>query len=237
MTVANGPALKKLTTPEQDAQELFEFKRDVYQHPAAEHIPKKWNIARAAKGFPWRAVGGRIWLMMMKGQERVSDGGIVLPNVGGSRGKDKELTMGIVVTHGAGEIVAHGMYSSPEFDYNIIVGDVVFIEPNSGQIVHDEEHEYRVISTHDIVGIGKRDVGQKVRNQMLADVAKILERYQKNPDEALSGTAPKPTAPLPERPSYEMEVGDAQETIATQKGKATKTAFPVDPKLKPVIKD
>lgn len=211
--------------------------RQRYRHPSREHIPVEHNISRVAKGFPWRAVGARIWLMMLKGEERTTEGGIVLPDVAGSRGKDKELTTGIVVAHGPGEVVATGQYMSPEHDYECTVGDVVFVEPNSGIIVNDEDNEYRVITPHDIVGIGRRDVGINTRNKLLQRVGQTMARYQRAPADALVGTVPRPGAPLTGRPNFEMEIGEAQEEQRRAEGKATKSTFPRDSKLPAVVKE
>lgn len=192
------------------------------RHPTSLHIPTELNKARSARGFPWRVAGYRIVLLMMKGEERISAGGVVLPAVAGTRGKDKEMTTGICIAHGAGEPVPHVGYISPEHDFGVTISDIVFIEPNSGVIVNDEENEYRVITPHDIVMVGRSDVGFETRAKLLDIAREAIHRFEHGPTPALEGMAPNPIQ-MPGRPDYEMEIGEAEEKLRKEAGAATKT--------------
>lgn len=192
------------------------------QHPAAAHIPPDDFKAWSAKGFPWRAVGSRIILMMMRGETRKSEGGIYLPDYRGSRGKEKELTTGLVVAHGAGELTPAG-WISPQWDYDCTLGDIVFIEPNCGVVITDDDNEFRVITPHDLVMVLRRQgVGAKTRDKLVKTANQAIARYEKRVETVGLGSAPNP-ARLPERPSYEEDVGDMLERQREELGKATKT--------------
>lgn len=199
-----------------------ELKPKQVRHPTALHIPDKLNVAWSARGFPWRAVGYRIILMMLQGEERTSAGGIVLPDVAATgRGKQKDLTVGVCVAYGAGEPVPHVGYLSPEHDYGVKLGAVIFIEPNSGIEIQDDDNEYRVITPHDIVMVLRSDAGKETRKRMVDRAEAALNRYQANTG-VIHGTA-KTGATMPDRPAYEQEIGEARERMRREAGAATKT--------------
>lgn len=200
-----------------------------YRNPASCHIPDEAFVSRMAKGFPWAAVGYRIILMMMKGEERVSSGGIVLPTVTGARGQDKEITTGIVIAFGPGEMT-HWGFVSPEHDYGLILGDIVFIEPGTGVLIQDEENEYRVITPNEIVLVGRRDVGTETRNRLLRKAGEAIARYQMRPEQALQGAAPR-GIPGMEPPDFEMGMEEAVELNRRARGKASKTMVLMDKRV------
>jgi len=207
--------------------------RKMYRHPAASHIPgpqctnpelrtsENHDVPGTSSGFPWLALGYRVLLVMLKNEERISDGGIILPDVHQSAGKDKAVTQGIVIGYGPGQIV-FGQYVSPYWDYGIETTDVVFIEPNVGIPIALEEKPFRVIAPHDIIMRLNRTMGAETRKRIVGLAQSAIDVLHKHQDRA--GLVAKADLPGPRpTPGYIEEAEDVKERILTAAGKATKT--------------
>lgn len=232
-------------------EERYKQAKKTYEHPAAAHIPKEFNVGWTARRFPWRAVGARVILMMLKGEERRAavrddhgkpmlgaDGKpleIVLPAVAGARGKDKELCIGLVVSYGPGEIQANGHYMSPEWDYGVHLGAACFIEPNTGVIMGDDDNEWRKVECYEIVMVGREDVGTATLKRWREAVDRRLSKYDEK-DVELSGFAPNPIGTFG-KPDFEIGMEDAIEEGRSARGRPMRSSFPVDPKLPAVVKE
>lgn len=207
------------------------------QNPSAYHIPPAKNVARCVKGFPWAAAGYRMWLLMLRGEERITESGIVLPDVAGARGKDKELTTGMCVAHGPGEVVSFGQYVSPEHDFNVTIGEIVFISANCGEPAGIEDEEYRIIAPFDLVGVARRD-GRNLaaRKKLLERLGKSMEKLDSDRDRSLVGTSPSPV-PAMNKPDYELEQEEVLEMHRSEKGTPSRSSFPMDPSVPKIQKE
>ncbi len=211
------------------------------QNPAARHIPEEFNVGQRCNELPWRVVGSKIMLMMMKNEERLhtvrdEDGSpllgedgkpkaIVLTSVKGHMGKDKARTYGLVLAFGAGEVTQGGCYISPEWDYGIYLGAVVMIDPESGTRVWDDSTEYRTITVWDVISVMHPEYGLKTYERLRTRAAVALSKYADNRDEVEFSHEPLTAAP---RPSYETELGDVIENARVKRGAAIGTAFAVN---------
>ena len=196
----------------------------VFRNPRRHHIPEEKDRARGVMGFPWVGIGDRIVLAMLKGEERVSEAGVIIPDIKYGRGSDKDLTQGMVVSQGAGEY-HDGNFVSPEHDYGILPGDVVYIWPNSGQVVWIEEREVRVVTPSDIIMRLNRGLGKNLRVKLMGLVEDVVRKSLAEPAKAGIATAKNPIPRVPDRAPYELETGDAKEKIASAHGVRTKKQF------------
>lgn len=169
------------------------------QNPAASHIPMALNKARRARELPWRVTGSRIMLFMLTNEEREQvlrddDGKVLVDEHGkaksitiaatsGHMGEEKDRTFGLVVAYGAGEVTPSGGYISPEHDFDLTVGSVVMIDPNSGQRHIDDTATYRSITPWDVVAVLHPDYGQPVYQKLRTRAEKALSKYKDNPDD------------------------------------------------------
>lgn len=193
------------------------------RNPKRLHIPEEDDRPKGARGFPWLGIGDRLVLAMLKGEERETESGIILPDIKYGPGHDKELTIGMVVSQGAGEYV-DGNFVSPEHDYGILPGDVLFIWPNSGQIINVHERELRVVSPSDVIMRLNREVGKELRTKIMNMVDDVIRKTLSDPDRAGFGTSKNPI-PKIKTPDYEIAAGEARERMASAHGVRTKTQF------------
>jgi chaperonin GroES len=170
-----------------------------------------------AGGFPWIAFGNNIVIRMLKDEERVSDGGIVLPAIT-ERTKN---TIGGVVTVGHGEWIPNIGWVNPMRDHDIHVGDVLMIYAGTGHDIRVDGIEYKIVTQDDIVAVLNRTLGKTVRERMIGLIKRSSRRHKGLGDEAGSDTQPDPI-PVISGPSYPT-VEEHQEEVRTKVGKATRT--------------
>jgi co-chaperonin GroES (HSP10) len=204
------PSLKQLLWMFFHPFQMFAIWRDArtFLAPDGTRLPRKWMEARSASDYPWRAFGWRICLHMFSGEDRVSKGGIVLPDVYQGLGKDKKRTTGLVIAIGGGDVVPGVGWVSPQYHYGVRVGDVLFIEPNCGHVIFDDENEYRIITPNDVIQTLRADYGANTYAKMQQLAKRALAKYVSAPDDAGVGTAPASTEPPMDRPDYEKELGE-----------------------------
>lgn len=196
-------------------------------HPKTREYPG-WH-AKHAKGFPWRVIGWRIVLRMWKPKDQQDEertkGGIIIPTMGGDRGSDKELTMGMVVAHGPGEFVPDIGPISVEHDYDITVGDMVFIEPNAGVDARDQARWYKVVTPNDIIMVNRRDQYLDYRNRWMKEIAEDYSETSRPHGEAFRPGLQEGGPTLDDEK-------DILERVREAKGEATKTQVVVPAKPK-----
>lgn len=211
--------------------------RKLYRHPAAAHIPgpsctapemrstNNHNIGGTSEGIPWVMVGWRVLLVMLKNQERVSEGGIHLPDVYQSMGKNLELITGIVVAYGPGQF-SFGQYVSPYWDYGLETGDPVMIETNTGRDLAIDGKAFKEVAPHDIICRLDRRLGSQTR-AILNDQAKgHIEFLAKHTERAGLDTRAKRPEGFRE-PGFMKDPHYIAESIRSKMGKKTKAQIVV----------
>jgi co-chaperonin GroES (HSP10) len=141
----------------------------------------------------------------------------------------RDRVQGIVLACGPGEYLYDGRFVSMEFDDDIMVGDVIYIERNTGLEFGVDQIDYRVVTPNEVIGKLRRNLGHSTAEKLQAALRRATSKHQEKGDSVGQDTRISDTPEISLRRPYEKDSRDVREEIRSAKGKKTKTQILVPP--------
>lgn len=178
-----------------------------------------------APDFPIEAVRNRIVLLMIEPEDQILDSGLIVP----ASSDKRDRLQGIVLATGPGEYLYDGRFVSMEFDDDIMVGDVIYIEPNTGLEFETDRMSYRVVTPNEVIGKLRRNLGHSTAERLKAALEKATAKHKEKGDLAGEDTGSRKVPEIPAKAPYEKDAQALREEIRTKTGRKTRTQILVPP--------
>ena len=216
--------LRKVEKREMTAEEAHKLNpKDKRQLPL--DLKHRFSQPWVAPDFPMEACRNRIVLLMIEPEDQELESGLVIP----ASSDERDRLQGIVLATGPGEYLYDGRFVSMEFDDDIMVGDILYIEPNTGLKFSTDQVDYRVITPNEVMGKLRRNLGHSTAEKLQRALKRATQRHKDRGDKAGEDTTPKGIHEIPLRRPYEKDSEAIREENRAAKGRKTKTQILVPP--------